>query len=50
MVVFLDHLGKLPSFPTWIWIVVALALKGGNTIDQNTIHMSMSPTLEARSY
>jgi hypothetical protein len=24
--------------------------QGGNTIDQETIHMSMSPTLEARSY
>jgi hypothetical protein len=50
MVVFPNHLGKLFSFPTWIWIVVASTFKGGDTIDQNTIHMSMPPTLEARSY
>ncbi len=43
-------LAWLPSFPTWIRIIVALAFKGGKTIDQNTIHMFMPPTLEASSY
>ncbi len=41
VVVFPNHLGELPSFSTWIWIVVASVLKGGDTIDQNTIHMYM---------
>jgi hypothetical protein len=50
VVVFLDHLGELPSFPTWIQIIVASTLIGGETIDQDTIHMSMPPTLEDRSY
>jgi hypothetical protein len=47
---FLDHLWELPSFPTWLRAFIALAIQGGDTIDQETIHMSMSPMLEARSY
>jgi hypothetical protein len=46
----LDHLRELSSFPTWLRASIALAIQGGDTIDQKTIHMSMSPTLKVRSY
>jgi hypothetical protein len=32
------------------FLVIAPIIQGGDTIEQETIHMSMSPTLEARSY
>ncbi len=45
-----NHLWELPPFPTWLKASIASAIQGEDTIDQETIHMSMSPTLEARSY
>jgi hypothetical protein len=47
---FINHLWVLPSFPTWPRASIALAIQGGDTIDQETIHMSMSPMLKTRSY
>ncbi len=49
-VVFPYQLGELPPFWTWIRISLALTMWWKDKIDQDTTHMSMPPTLEARSY
>ncbi len=47
---FLNHIGELPQFPKWIRTSIASIIQGGEAIDHDTIHMSMPPTLKARSY
>jgi len=37
-------------FLAWIMIAITLAIKEREQIDKDTLHMSMPPTLEARSY
>ncbi len=39
----------MPPFPVWIRTAISNAIKDGEEIDKDTLHMSMPPTL-GRSY
>jgi hypothetical protein len=40
----------MPPFPVWIKTAISNAIKDGEEIDKDTLHMSMPPTLPTRSY
>jgi hypothetical protein len=44
------HLKELPTFSTWIRTAIITTIYEGQDIERDTLHMSMSPMLEARSY
>jgi hypothetical protein len=37
-------------FPTWVRYSIVVAIKNGYVIKRDVVHMSMPPTLEAKSY
>jgi len=39
-----------PPFATWIKASIIVALNDGDTIDNDIMHVSMPPTMEAMSY
>jgi hypothetical protein len=40
----------MPPFPLWTRNAISNAIKDGEEIDKDTLHMSMPPTLATRSY
>ncbi len=40
----------MPPFPVWIRTAISNAIKDGEEIDKDTLHMSMPPTLATTSY
>jgi hypothetical protein len=48
--VFPNNLAESSPFVEWIKKYIILAIQGGEDIDQDTTHMSMLPTLEAKLY
>jgi len=48
--VFANHFKEMPPFLEWIRIAITSAIKDGEQIDKDTLHISMPPTLEVRSY
>jgi hypothetical protein len=47
--VFPNHLKEMPHFPTWIRSSITIAIKKGETIEKDVVHISMPP-IEAKSY
>jgi hypothetical protein len=50
VVIFLAHRKEVPPFPMWIRTFIATIIKEGDIIDKYIMHMSMPPTLKAKSY
>ncbi len=47
---FPDELKEVPPFLVWIRNAIAIAIKNGDKINKNMLHMSMPPKLQARPY
>ncbi len=47
---FLDHLKEVPPFLEWIRNSITTIVKEEDKIEKNLVHVSMTPTFEARSY
>jgi hypothetical protein len=45
---FLNCLKEVPPFPIWIRSLIFVAIKEGDTIERDAVHMFMPPTFEAR--
>ncbi len=50
VVTFPTFLKEVPPFPIWIKTYIVIAIKEGDIIDKDIMHMSMPPMLEAKSY
>jgi hypothetical protein len=49
--VFLNHLTKMHPFFVWVEnTIVAIIKAKDSSIEKDVVHMSMEPTLKARSY
>lgn len=48
--VFPYHLMEVPPFPTWVRSLIVVAIKNGDVIERDVVHMLMPPTFEAESY
>jgi len=48
--VFPNNFKEVPPFLEQIRTTIVLGIKDGEHVDKDTLHMSMPPTLEARSY
>jgi len=48
--VFKYHLKEVIPFPKWIKNSIIIIVKEGDKIEKNVVHVSMPPTLEAKSY
>ncbi len=48
--VFPNNFKEMPPFFKQIRNTIVLGIKDGEHVDKDTLHMSMPPTLEARSY
>jgi hypothetical protein len=47
--VFPNELKEVPPFLVWIRNAIVIAIKNGDKVDKNILHMSMPPKLQARS-
>jgi hypothetical protein len=41
---------EVPPFPTWVISLIVVAIKNGDVIERDVVHMLMPPTFEAKSY
>ncbi len=41
---------EVPPFPTWVRSLIIVAIKNGDVIERDVVHMLMPPTFEAESY